>query len=90
MLYQYAYEYKITLYSRHIADNFINYQFQYFDLASSVGGALSLWVGISLAMFFEVLEFVFDLVFNICRYCGGRRQTICVVIANSIWEKCVI
>ena len=89
MLYQYAYEYKI-LYSWNIANNFINCQFQYFDLASSVGGALSLWVGISLAMFFEVLEFVIDLVFNICRYCCGRRQTICVVIADSFLKKYAI
>ena len=37
---------------------------------AALGGALSLFLGISLSMVFEVFEFVIDLMLNLCLYCA--------------------
>ena len=36
------------------------------DLVANLGGALSLWLGISIAMFLEVLEFIIDIIIVLC------------------------
>ena len=41
---------------------------------SALGGALSLFLGISLSMIFEVFEFMFDLSINVCMYCSKGRK----------------
>ena len=38
------------------------------DLISPLGGALSLFLGISLAMFFEIVELVIDVFGSMLRY----------------------
>merc|ERR1712150_90696 len=45
-----------------------------FDLCSSIGGALSLYLGISLAMFFEVVEFIIDILISIFRCSSHQRR----------------
>ena len=39
----------------------------------AVGGAISLYLGISLSMVFEVIEFFIDLLINLFFYCSGRK-----------------
>ena len=43
---------------------------------SALGGALSLFLGISISMLFEIFEFLFDLIMNICIYLskGGPKK----------------
>ena len=46
-----------------------------YDLITSIyaiGGAVSLYLGISLAMVFEVLELAIDWLINLCMYCSGK------------------
>ena len=43
---------------------------------SALGGALSLFLGISISMVFEVIEFAIDLVLNICLLCGKGRKKV--------------
>jgi hypothetical protein len=40
---------------------------------SSLGGALSLYLGISVSMLFEVVEFGVDLVIGVFRHCNGGK-----------------
>ena len=40
------------------------------SFVAALGGALSLFLGISLSMVFEVLEFIVDLLLNLCVYCA--------------------
>ena len=41
----------------------------------AIGGAISLYLGVSLAMIFEVIEFVFDTMINLAGFCFGRKPT---------------
>ncbi len=41
------------------------------SILSAIGGAFSLYLGISIAMVFEILELLFDLAYN----CFKRRKT---------------
>jgi len=43
---------------------------------SALGGALSLFLGISISMVFEVIEFVIDLTLNICLLCGKGKKKV--------------
>lgn len=40
---------------------------------SSLGGALSLYLGIAVATLFEVIEMFIDLMYNVAK-CSGRRD----------------
>ena len=42
-------------------------------MVSSLGGALSLYLGISVAMLFEVVEFGIDLLIGVFRFCNGGK-----------------
>ena len=49
-----------------------------YDLTTTfyaIGGALSLFLGISLSMIFEVLEFLVDLVINLVKYAHKFRRS---------------
>ena len=41
------------------------------SMVSAVGGSLSLYLGISVSMMFEVLEFFADVVFALLFFCAG-------------------
>ena len=43
------------------------------DLVANLGGALSLWLGISIAMFMEVVEFIIDIIIVLCRHCASSK-----------------
>ncbi|CAL4121688.1 unnamed protein product, partial [Meganyctiphanes norvegica] len=45
------------------------------DIVSSLGGALSLYLGISIILVFEVLEFLIYLIINTGLYCVGNYQS---------------
>ncbi|XP_068237355.1 uncharacterized protein [Palaemon carinicauda] len=45
------------------------------DLVSSLGGALSLYMGISVFLMMEVLELFIILIYNSILYCSGRYQS---------------
>ena len=51
-----------------------------YDLITSIyaiGGAVSLYLGISIAMIFEVFELAIDWLINLFLYCSGRwRKTV--------------
>ena len=58
-----------------------NLIFEYFQIdgaafISALGGALSLFLGISISMVFEVIEFVIDLTLNICLLCGKGKKKV--------------
>ena len=42
--------------------------FQFYGICSSIGGAISLYLGISIAMVFEVVELIIDVIFNLGKY----------------------
>ena len=49
-----------------------------YDLTTTfyaIGGALSLFLGISLSMIFEVLEFLVDMVINLVKYAHKFRRS---------------
>ena len=46
--------------------------FQISTLVSALGGALSLYLGISVAMFFEVIELLIDILINLCMTFAGK------------------
>jgi len=66
---------KVNIYYQHL--NVLNIaesaEYDTFGLCSSIGGALSLWLGISLAMFFEVVEFIIDIFWSIFRFSSHRQ-----------------
>lgn len=43
------------------------------SVVSSLGGALSLYLGISVAMLFEVLEFGIDILIGLLPFCNKRK-----------------
>jgi len=47
-------------------------QYSDFSLLSSLGGSLSLYLGISLVMLAELVEFLLMVVYNLCRYSRGK------------------
>ena len=52
---------------------------------SALGGALSLYLGISIAMFFEVIEFLFDLCLNAYYYTAkGKRARPRTIVSSAI------
>ena len=58
--------------------NFIfeNFQIDGAAFISALGGALSLFLGISISMVFEVIEFVIDLTLNICLLCSKGKKKV--------------
>ncbi len=42
---------------------------------SAVGGALSLYLGISIAMFFEIIELLIDFCINSCLHFGRKKRS---------------
>ena len=72
---------RITLSIYYKSLNFRNVQenetYQFSTIISSLGGALSLYLGISLVMIFEIIELLIDLAGNIFKklaISGGRRS----------------
>ena len=61
-----------------LVGNFIfeNFQIDGAAFISALGGALSLFLGISISMVFEVIEFVIDLTLNICLLCGKGKKKV--------------
>ncbi len=45
------------------------------DFISDLGGALSIFLGITLSMLFEILEFFIDLSINLCFYTSGKYSS---------------
>ena len=64
--------------SNKFVGNFIfeNFQIDGAAFISALGGALSLFLGISISMVFEVIEFVIDLTLNICLLCGKGKKKV--------------
>ena len=65
-------------FSNKFIGNFIfeNFQIDGAAFISALGGALSLFLGISISMVFEVIEFVIDLTLNICLLCGKGKKKV--------------
>ena len=50
-----------------------------YDLITSiyaVGGAISLYLGMSISMLFEVFELIVDWLFNLFTYCSGKNRKV--------------
>jgi hypothetical protein len=45
-------------------------------MVSAVGGSLSLYLGISVSMMFEVLEFFMDILIALFAFCSGRGNLV--------------